>query len=68
MSLIRGVRGLFPCNTCLVPNAMQIKMHERYPMRTADGVKKLLAKAMEATTGTEKEEILKAESLRPIEV
>lgn len=70
MSLIRGSNGLFPCNTCLVPQGdqLQILALEKgiwcYPRRTTYEAQQLYLDASELETPTAQEEQYKAQGLR----
>lgn len=68
MALIRGFRGLCPCPVCLVPNSEQRRITGNYTLRTAVEVQQLFEEVKKCRTEAEKEEILKEQGLRPVEV
>jgi hypothetical protein len=65
MALIRGLRGLCPCPKCLVPKDQLSDLTVRHEARTGKGVHELVGSDLAAG---EKDELLKAQGLRDIEV
>lgn len=68
MALIRGYRGLFPCPVCLVPAEKLADTNLVFARRTAKDAKMLIKRASKASTKAQKEEILKSQSLRDVQV
>jgi hypothetical protein len=68
MSLIRGLKGKFPCPVCLVPQDEQSVLSDVHPLRTSTESLNILNAARSASTQKEKERQLKAYSLRDVEV
>jgi hypothetical protein len=68
MSLIRGLGGDFPCPVCLVPREEQSAFLDRHPLRTSIQSLNILTAARSTSTKKEKEDQLKAYSLRDVEV
>ncbi|KAG1756155.1 hypothetical protein EDD22DRAFT_981579 [Suillus occidentalis] len=67
MSLIRGLKGKFPCPVCLVPQDEQSVLSDAHPLRTSTESLNILNTARSASTQKEKEQQLKAYSLRDVE-
>lgn len=68
MSLIRGLKGKFPCPVCLVPQDMQSIYTEELTLRTSAESQQVLKTARLAKTKKARENHLKAFSLRDVEV
>lgn len=68
MALIRGLKGLFPCPMCLVPQHAQSNLSGTFELRTQAESQKLVEKALGSATLAEAESILKVQSLRPVRV
>ena len=68
MTLTRGVKGLFPCLVCLVPNDEQSNLIVRHPLRSAEDSQKTCECAKAEKTDTGKEKILKSRGICLIEV
>jgi hypothetical protein len=68
MALIRGYQGLFPCPVCLVPAEKLADTNLVFARRTAKNAKMLIKRASKASTKAQKEEILKSQSLRDVQV
>lgn len=68
MALIRGVKGLFPCPICLVPQDQLSDLSETFPLRTQQESEALFHNAQEMRTQEEKEKLMKSQSLRMVEV
>ncbi|KAG2135968.1 hypothetical protein DEU56DRAFT_913061 [Suillus clintonianus] len=66
MALIRGVKGKFPCPVCLVPQDEQL-VNRVFALRTSRNSQQVLCTARGRRTAQEKEEDLKAYSLRNVE-
>ncbi|KAG1826427.1 hypothetical protein EV424DRAFT_1600316 [Suillus variegatus] len=67
MSLIRGLKGKFPCPVCLVPQDMQSIYTEELTLRTSAESQQVLKTARLAKTKKARENHLKAFSLRDVE-
>ncbi|KAG1837830.1 hypothetical protein F4604DRAFT_1601105 [Suillus subluteus] len=67
MSLIRGLKGKFLCPVCLVPQDEQSVLSNAHPLRTSTESLNILNAARSASTQKEKEQQLKAYSLRDVE-
>ena len=67
MALIRGVKCLFPCPRCLIPQAKQGSLSSA-PLRTVASTRAIIQEAREQQHAQEKEEILKAAGLRNVDV
>jgi len=68
MALIRGFQRLCPCPVCLVPNNEQCNITGNYKLQTSVETQQLVERAKACRTEVQREEILKAEGLHPIEV
>ena len=68
MSLIRGLKGKFPCPVCLVPQELQSVFSDEHPLRTSIQSLNILNTARSTSTEKEKEQQLKVYSLRDVEV
>ncbi|KAG2092954.1 uncharacterized protein F5147DRAFT_747983 [Suillus discolor] len=66
MALIRGVKGKFPCLVCLVPQDEQ-SVNRVFALRTSCNSQQVLCNVRGKHTEKEKEEALKAYSLRNVE-
>ncbi|KAG9098331.1 hypothetical protein FS749_004060 [Ceratobasidium sp. UAMH 11750] len=66
MVCIHGHKGRFPCPICLVPRLEQSNLLKLWPMRTVSATEDILCRAKSAPTKTEREKILKEQSLRNI--
>ncbi|KAF9490004.1 hypothetical protein BDN71DRAFT_1525388 [Pleurotus eryngii] len=67
MTAIRGIKGLYPCPVCLVPQDKQGDHTERYDLRSTESMQEIFEDARSQTTREAEEGLLKAVSLRPIE-
>ncbi|KAG1901334.1 uncharacterized protein F5891DRAFT_1128092 [Suillus fuscotomentosus] len=67
MSLIRRLKGKFPCPVCLVPQEQQAVLSDAHPLRTSTQSLGILNAARSTLTEKEKEKQLKAYSLRDVE-
>jgi hypothetical protein len=67
MALIRGLKGKFPCPICLVPRDEQ-SANRVFALRTTFNSQHVLRTARAKHTEKEREEDLKAYSLRNVEV
>lgn len=67
MALIRGLKGKFPCPICLVPQDKQ-SANRVFTLRTSRDSQHVLRAARAKRTEKEREEDLKACSLRNVEV
>ena len=68
MALIRGVKSLYPCPRCLIPTAKQGDPSATATLRTAEKTKDLVLRARMQQHAKDKEEDLKGESLRDVDV
>lgn len=68
MTAIRGIKGLYPCPVCLVPQDKQGDHTETYDLRSTESMQQVFEDARSQTTREAEEGLLKAVSLRPIEV
>lgn len=68
MSLIHGVMGKFPCPICLVPQDELFDLLKTWPLRTLHGAIHLLRKARKKPTKAKREQKLKSQSLRDVDV
>lgn len=68
MALIRGLMGKFPCPICLVPQDLQAKFSDNYPLRTAAWSRNMFDMARARSSEKEKERDLKSHSLRDVVV
>jgi hypothetical protein len=68
MALIWGLKGLFPCPICLVPNDLQFDLSKEFPLRTQTDSKNMFLEAMTLRHEDQREALLKTASLRPVEV
>ncbi|KAG1762507.1 hypothetical protein EDD22DRAFT_778368 [Suillus occidentalis] len=66
MSLIRGIKCLWPCPVCLVPHNELLNTLKCYPPRTATQSQEVVKAARAEATAEEKEEKLKEYGLRDI--
>ncbi|KAG1905440.1 uncharacterized protein F5891DRAFT_931245, partial [Suillus fuscotomentosus] len=67
MSLVRGLKGKFPCPVCLVPQEQQSVLLYAHPLRTSTQSLDILNAARSTSTEKEKEKQLKAYSLCDVE-
>jgi hypothetical protein len=67
MALIRGEKGLYPCPICLVPRGQQSDLSTFHTLRTAAHTREIY-EAGQKLTSAEREELLKSEGLRNVEV
>ncbi|OJA20946.1 hypothetical protein AZE42_03510 [Rhizopogon vesiculosus] len=67
MSLIQGLKGKFPCPVCLVPQDQQSVFLDKHPLCTSIQSLDILNAARSTSTEKEKEQQLKAYSLRDVE-
>lgn len=68
MTAIRGIKGLYPCPVCLVPQDKQGDHTEIYDLRSTESMQEIFEDARSQTTREAEEGLLKAVSLRPIQV
>lgn len=68
MTCILGHRSGFPCPICLVPRLEQSNISKVWPRRTVSASKELLSRASLAPSLAKKEDILREQSLRDIQV
>lgn len=68
MALIRGLNALYPCPICFVPWNEQSDLSTEHPKRTGQESKMILEKARAFRTAAEREQLLKDNSLRDVEV
>jgi hypothetical protein len=68
MALIRGLKGLYPCPMCLVPQEQQADLSQVFPLRTQQGSEALFCQAQELNRMEDKENLLKTQSLRIVKV
>jgi len=68
MSLIRGLKGKFPCPVCLVPQEQQLVLSDAHLLCTITQSLGVLNVARSTSTEKEKEKQLKVYSLRDVEV
>ncbi|KAG9219806.1 hypothetical protein CCMSSC00406_0009505 [Pleurotus cornucopiae] len=67
MTAIRGIKGLYPCPVCLVPQDKQGDHTEIYDLRSTESMQEIFEDARSQTTREAEEGLLKAVSLRPIQ-
>ena len=67
MALIRGEKGLYPCPICLVPRNQQSDLSRSHTLRIAAHTQETYEAGLKLTA-TEREELLKSESLRNVAV
>ena len=67
MALIRGAKGFCSCPWCLVPSKSTSDLSKSYALRDQDSSKKLID-MKNYTTAAAREEKLKEQGLRPVEV
>lgn len=68
MSLIRGLKGLFPCPICLVPQDSQADASKTYQLRTQQQSEDIFHLAEAERRVEDREKILKQYSLRYVKV
>jgi hypothetical protein len=68
MALIRGLKGLYPCPMCLVPQEQQSDLSQIFPLRTQQGSEALFHQAQALNRVEDKERLLKSQSLRMVKV
>jgi hypothetical protein len=68
MSLIRGIKCLWPCPVCLVPHNKLLNTLKCYPPQTATQLQEVVKAAQAEVTAEEKEDKLKEYGLRDITV
>ena len=68
MALTRGVKGLFPCPVCLVPQSEQSDLTKSYKLRTAEESKSIVVKALKEPNASRQNQMTKLQSLRPVMV
>ena len=68
MSLIRGIKSLWPCPVCLVPHDDLLDTLKTYPCRTSDQSQNVLKAAHDKETAEEREDTLKKYGLRDVPV
>jgi len=68
MALIRGLKGLYPCPICFVPWNEQSDLSTEHPLRTAMESQHILSDARAKNTVAEREELLKDNGLRNVDV
>lgn len=68
MALIRGVRSLHPCPTCLVHRDELSNLSLPFALRTTAGMQAVLREARELRTKKDRDELLKNFGLRDVEV
>ncbi|KDN35213.1 hypothetical protein RSAG8_11788, partial [Rhizoctonia solani AG-8 WAC10335] len=66
MICILGHQSNFPCPKCLVPRQEQSKLTKTWPMRTVSETEALFDRANSAETSSERDQILKEQSLRSV--
>jgi hypothetical protein len=67
MALIRGTKGNFPCPMCLVPRSDQSDLTKVHTLRTSQCSKDLYESGLGRTAAV-REDLLKTQSLRNVEV
>lgn len=68
MNLIRGTGGLCPCPKCLVPHGLLSNLQLKFPLRTKEHSLKIRQAVGSQRLQRDREMILKAFSMRPVEV
>jgi len=68
MALIRGLKGLYPCPICFVPWNEQSDLSTEHPLRTGAESQRILMDARAKRTLAERDELLKDNGLRDVEV
>lgn len=68
MTLLRGLKGNFPCPICLVPRESQWDLSQSFHLRTANDSQAQFLKAMNEKNLEKHENFLKEHSIWPIEV
>jgi hypothetical protein len=68
MALIRGLQGLYPCPICFVPWNEQSDLSSEHPDRTGPESQRIVEEARSKVTAAEREEILKDNGLRDVDV
>jgi hypothetical protein len=68
MALTRGVKSLYPCPRCLIAAAKQGDLSATATLRTAEKTKDLVLRARKHQYAKDKEEDLKSQSLRDVDV
>jgi hypothetical protein len=68
MALIRGLNAMYPCPICYVPWQEQSDLSTENPHRVAQDSERLIQEARALRTAAEREELLKDNGLRDIEV
>jgi hypothetical protein len=68
MALIRGVRSLFPCPICLVPQDLQWDLSKEFPLRTQADSRNIFLEAMDKPNVEQRDAHLKKYGLRAVEV
>ena len=68
MALIQGVKCLFLCPQCLIPESEQGDVSPSAPLRTAVGTKAVIQRAREQRRVGDREEILKGSGLQDVDV
>ncbi|KAF8066566.1 hypothetical protein FPV67DRAFT_1196119 [Lyophyllum atratum] len=66
MSLIRGLKGHFPCPICLVPNALQSDLSQTFMLRTQPESESIVRTAQSQATLDAGEKMLSKYSLRSV--
>lgn len=67
MSLIRGIKSLFPCPICLVPRDKLSDLSQVYELRTQKN-SEALVRDTQGMTMADAEQKLRNQSLRPVQV
>jgi len=68
MSLIRGVRSLWPCPICLVPRDKLSDTSKTFRRRTSEDSQGVVKAARTKISAEEKEDVLKEYGLRDVDV
>lgn len=68
MALTRGPQSLFPCTRCLIFHNDQGNLMVVAALRMVDGMKGIVEEAQTQDTGKDKEELLKGNGLRDVDV
>jgi hypothetical protein len=68
MALIRGLKSMYPCPICYVPWQEQSDCSTEHPQRVAQDSERLIQEARAMRTAAEREELLKDNGVRNVEV
>ncbi|KAG6896264.1 hypothetical protein C0992_009421 [Termitomyces sp. T32_za158] len=66
MSLIRGLRGKYPCPICLVPQEQMWDLSVEFPLRTQSSTEKFFIESISLPTAAAVEKAFKEQGLRPV--